>query len=96
MFVTASPCELCSKKAYQLGIKDIYFIDPYPGIAATHILKLGAKETNPDLHIFFGAIGNAYVTLYSQRFAVKDELQLVTGVSPKKVIKEAKKKSAQK
>ena len=96
LFVTASPCELCSKKAYQLGIKDIYFIDPYPGIAATHILKLGAKETNPDLHIFFGAIGNAYVTLYSQRFAVKDELQLVTGVSPKKVIKEAKKKSAQK
>ena len=96
LFVTASPCELCSKKAYQLGIKDIYFIDPYPGIAATHILKLGDKETNPDLHIFFGAIGNAYVTLYSQRFAVKDELQLVTGVSPKKVIKEAKKKTAQK
>lgn len=95
LFVTASPCELCSKKAYQLGIKDIYFIDPYPGIAATHILKLGNKETNPNLHIFFGAIGNAYVALYSQRFAVKDELQLVTGILPKEVIKEAKKKSAQ-
>lgn len=24
LFTTASPCELCSKKAYQLGIKEIY------------------------------------------------------------------------
>src|SRR5690606_38543778 len=33
LFTTASPCELCAKKAYQLGIKKIYYIDPYPGIA---------------------------------------------------------------
>ncbi|MCD7723322.1 MAG: hypothetical protein LUH82_05170, partial [Clostridiales bacterium] len=84
LFVTASPCELCSKKSYQLGIKDIYYIDPYPGIAASHILKLGQKDTNPNLHIFYGAVGNAYVSLYMQRFAVKDELQLLTGIEPKK------------
>ena len=91
MFVTASPCELCSKKSYQLGIRDIYYIDPYPGIATSHILKLGEKPTNPDLHIFFGAIGSAYVSMYSQRFATKDELQLLSGVNMKKAaIKEKK------
>ncbi|WP_235846252.1 deaminase [Morganella psychrotolerans] len=27
LYTTASPCELCAKKAYQLGIKEIVFID---------------------------------------------------------------------
>lgn len=80
LFVTASPCELCSKKSYQLGIKDIYYIDPYPGIAASHILKFGNNTLNPNLHLFYGAIGNAYVNLYAQRFAIKDELQLISGI----------------
>ena len=38
LFTTASPCELCSKKAYQLGIKEIYYIDPYPGIKSNHCI----------------------------------------------------------
>lgn len=86
LFVTASPCELCSKKSYQLGIRDIYYIDPYPGIASTHILK-GSSKNNPNLHLFYGAVGNAYVSLYTQRFATKDELQLVTGIDVKDRIK---------
>lgn len=86
LFVTASPCELCSKKSYQLGIKDIYYIDPYPGIATTHVLK-GSSKNNPDLHLFHGAVGNAYVSLYTQRFAVKDELNLITGIDVKEKIK---------
>lgn len=85
LFVTASPCELCSKKAYQLGIKDIYYIDPYPGIASSHILK-GSNVNNPTLHLFYGAIGNAYVLLYTQRFAIKDELELVSAIKPKESI----------
>lgn len=84
LFVTASPCELCSKKSYQLGIRDIYYIDPYPGIASSHILKLGDKATNPDLHIFYGAIGNAYVAMYTKRFSTKDELLLLSGIDMKK------------
>ena len=59
LFSTASPCELCSKKAYQLGIKEIYYIDPYPGIAQEHILKFG-RNNNPQMILFYGAIGNAY------------------------------------
>lgn len=87
LFVTASPCELCSKKAYQLGIKDIYYIDPYPGIAAPHVLTFGKSAYNPQLHLYYGAIGNAYVSLYTQRFAIKDELQLLSGVDVKNIVK---------
>jgi len=43
LFTTASPCELCAKKAYQLGIEEIIYIDPYPGIAMEHILAVVAQ-----------------------------------------------------
>lgn len=75
LFTTASPCELCSKKAYQLGIKEIYYIDPYPGISKDHILTFG--ENNPEMKLFYGAIGCAYTKLYSQRLSIKDELKMM-------------------
>ncbi|UPZ15057.1 hypothetical protein [Flavobacterium humidisoli] len=77
LFTTASPCELCSKKAYQLGIKVIYYIDPYPGISLEHILTAGSKERNPTMRLFHGAIGNAYHWLYEPFMAYKEELGLV-------------------
>lgn len=76
LFTTASPCELCAKKAYQLGIKRIYYIDPYPGIALDHILKGGGA--NPELILFSGAIGRAFHRLYSPIVAYKDELNAIT------------------
>lgn len=72
LFTTASPCELCAKKAYQLGVTDIVYIDPYPGIALTHILNGGVK--NPQLTLFSGAIGRAFHRLYAPIVAYKDEL----------------------
>lgn len=75
LFTTASPCELCSKKAYQLGIKQIYYIDPYPGISKDHILMFG--NSNPEMKLFYGAIGCAYTKLYSQRLSIKDELKML-------------------
>lgn len=51
LFTTASPCELCAKKAYQLGIKNIYYINPYPGISRTHILSFGEHD-NPKMNLF--------------------------------------------
>lgn len=72
LFTTASPCELCAKKAYQLGITNVVYIDPYPGIALTHILNGGTK--NPTLSLFSGAIGRAFHRLYSPIVAYKDEL----------------------
>lgn len=72
LFTTASPCELCAKKAYQLGVSKIYYIDPYPGIAMRHVLLGGTK--NPKLLLFYGAIGRAFHKLYNPILPYKDEL----------------------
>ncbi len=89
LFTTASPCELCSKKAYHLGIKKIYYIDPYPGISQNHILKFGSLD-NPELNLFYGAIGNAYINLYTPRMPYKDELEMLTGWKLKDKVKNEK------
>lgn len=75
LFTTASPCELCSKKAYQLGIKKVIYIDPYPGIAKEHILSIGPNT--PELELFYGAIGRAYNQLFEPILPYKDELSYV-------------------
>lgn len=83
LFTTASPCELCSKKAFQLGIKNVYYIDPYPGIAGKHILKSGVNpDNNPKVLMFQGAVGRAYHKLYEPFMAYKDELKILTGLEP--------------
>ncbi len=78
LFTTASPCELCSKKAYQLGISKIFYIDPYPGIAVSHILQGGTS--NPEMVLFSGAIGRAFHRLYLPITAYKDELKALATV----------------
>ncbi|HDU8652492.1 TPA: deoxycytidylate deaminase, partial [Morganella morganii subsp. morganii] len=72
LYTTASPCELCAKKAYQLGVSEVIFIDPYPGITQDHILNIGSMP--PKLIQFRGAIGKAYHRLYEQVIPIKDEL----------------------
>lgn len=72
LYTTASPCELCAKKAYQLGISEVVFIDPYPGITQDHIINIGTMP--PKLIQFRGAIGKAYHRLYEQIIPIKDEL----------------------
>lgn len=73
LYSTASPCELCSKKAYQLGMKRVVYIDPYPGIARKQILMTG--QFPPKIDLFKGAIGRAYHKLYEQIIPYKDELK---------------------
>lgn len=75
LFTTASPCELCAKKAYHLGIREIVFIDPYPGIATEHIINVGVNP--PALTHFMGAVGRGYHQLYEAPLAYKDELELL-------------------
>jgi len=72
LYSTASPCELCSKKSYHLGISRIVYIEPYPGIAEKNILKSG--ENPPKVELYTGAIGNAYIKLYEPLLPYKDEL----------------------
>lgn len=76
IYVTASPCELCSKKLYQIGVRQIVYIDPYPGIARQHIIAAGFKQ--PDLKIFEGAIGPTYFKLYQSFMPYKDEIGILT------------------
>lgn len=80
LFTTASPCELCSKKAYQLGIKNIFYIDPYPGISKTQILKAGPKD--PNLYMFQGAVGRGFFKLFEPYMSIKDETKLRSKLKP--------------
>ncbi|WP_426207610.1 hypothetical protein [Massilia sp. TWP1-3-3] len=77
LFTTASPCELCAKKAFQLGISLIYFIDPYPGISNVHVLAHGKKEFRPQLRQFTGAVGRTYHQLFAPIMPMKDELSFL-------------------
>lgn len=74
LYSTASPCELCSKKAFQLGISEVVYVDPYPGISVEQILHSGAIERRPKVTLFSGAIGAAYHRLYEPLMTFKDEL----------------------
>ena len=84
LFTTSSCCELCGKKAYQLGIKEIFYIDSYPGITQQHIL--GCGESRPKMVLFHGAIGRAYSNLYNPFVPFKDELEALSGVSVKELL----------
>jgi deoxycytidylate deaminase len=85
LFTTASPCELCSKKAFQLGIKNIFYIDLYPGISRDHILEGGRNsKSNPSLYQYQGAIGSGYQKLYKPFMSAKDETFLRTKIKPTK------------
>lgn len=74
MYVTASPCVLCSKKAYQIGIKDIVYLDPYTDIAPDLIIHCGFDQ--PRLRVFNGAIGGTFYKLYQPFLPLKDELSI--------------------
>ena len=74
IYITDSPCELCSKKLYQLGIRKIVYIDPYPGIAREQIISNGFRR--PRLQLFKGVYGATNCKLYQPFMAYKDELAI--------------------
>lgn len=88
LFTTASPCELCAKKSYQIGIKNIYYIDLYPGISEEHILENG--KNRPNLILFQGAIGRAYTQMYTPIIPLKDEVCILLDIDFKEKIKKDK------
>ena len=79
LFTTSSPCELCAKKAKYEGIAKIYYIEPYSGISLKHVLNIGSKESRPQMLLFTGAIGRAYMQLYTPLLPKKDELEFWLG-----------------
>lgn len=94
LFTTSSCCELCAKKAYQLGIREIIYIDSYPGITQKHIIECGNNQ--PQMILFHGAIGRAYSNLYNPLIPLKDELEALSEVSVKEVLDPANKEPQQK
>lgn len=86
LFTTASCCVLCAKKAYQLGISEIYYIDAYPDISQSHILESGDSDIK--MILFQGAIGRAYMKLYDQFMPIKDELEMNYDVKVKKTVED--------
>lgn len=72
LYTTASPCVLCAKKAYHLGIEKVVYIDPYPDISFDHIFNFG--DTALTHVLFSGAVGSAYHRLYLPIVPYKDEL----------------------
>lgn len=85
LFTTDQCCVLCAKKAYQLGIRKIYYIDPYKDIAPSHILRCPDIDVAniPQLTHFEGAVGPAYSKLYVPFFSQKDEICCRLGVNMK-------------
>lgn len=85
IYVTASPCELCCKKLYQIGVRKIVYIDEYPGISRENIINNGYHR--PRLKQFQGAYGSTYFKLYQPMIPYKEELYLrnLTGTDLLKV-----------
>lgn len=82
IYVTASPCELCCKKLYQIGVRKIVYIDEYPGISRENIISIGYQR--PNLKQFQGAYGATYFKLYQPIIPYKEELAIRRGEIIKK------------
>lgn len=74
LFTTSSPCELCAKRAKEAGISKIYYIQQYPGISQSHVISIGPKGMQAKYESFVGAVGLAYIKLYTPLIPYKDEL----------------------
>jgi len=74
LYTTDCTCTLCAKKAYQLGIKRVIYIEEYPGIAVDQTLKTGLHKI--EVAQFEGITGSAYFRLFSMLLPEKDFLRL--------------------
>ncbi|MCH5251005.1 MAG: hypothetical protein J1E98_13790 [Lachnospiraceae bacterium] len=86
LFTTSSPCELCAKKAMFMGISRIYYVEPYSGISAAQVLHAGLREKRPKLILLTGAVGRAYMQLYTPLMPLKDEHEMWIGKETAKML----------
>jgi len=90
LFTTSSPCELCAKKAYQLGISKIYYLDPYPGIAGSHVLDTGSSR--PDVVPFVGALNRGYQQLFEPIMPHKEAIKALVSLDIPNIKSDLKRK----
>lgn len=75
IYTSTFPCELCAKKIYQSGIKEVYYTEPYPNsISESVFLKDGVNDIK--LIPFEGVKSSAYYRLYKTPLDLK-ESQLI-------------------
>jgi deoxycytidylate deaminase len=77
LYSTTSTCTLCAKKAYQLGIKRIVYIEEYPGIALEQTVRTGLRKIR--LEKFEGIVGSAYFKLFTSFLPEKEIIELERG-----------------
>lgn len=75
LFTTSSPCEMCSKNAKNHKIKKIYYLEAYPGISQAQYTNSGDKSNRAELILFSGAVGRAYMQMYTPLLPHKDVLK---------------------
>jgi dCMP deaminase len=76
IFTTSFPCELCAKKIYQSGIKEIIYTEPYPeSISQEVFLKDGIRKIK--LVQFEGVKSHSYFKLYKASMDKKEMQELV-------------------
>ena len=74
LFTTSSSCELCAKKALNYGISRIVYIEPYTGIANSHIL--GFKQNNTGQN-YMQSTSNANPMIHNEPM----KIELFTGAT---------------
>lgn len=71
IYTTTFPCELCAKKIYQVGIKEIVYTEPYPeSISQEVFLKDGIRKIK--LTQFEGVKFSSYFWLYKAAMDKKE------------------------
>jgi len=75
LYTSASTCTLCAKKAYQLGVRRIVYIDEYYDIAIQQTIRAGSRKLV--IGRFSGIIGGAYFRLYSAPLPEKRIISLM-------------------
>ena len=77
LFTTSSPCEMCSKNAKNHHIQKIYYIEQYPGISAEQYSESGYTCNRAQHILFTGAVGRAYIQLYTPIRPHKHKLKFI-------------------
>nr|CAM78228.1 hypothetical protein MGR_4296 [Magnetospirillum gryphiswaldense MSR-1] len=70
LYTTASTCTLCAKKAYQLEVERIVFIEQYPDHAHQQTILSGSRQVRYEQ--FEGVSGNSFFRLYAPIMSEKD------------------------
>lgn len=71
LYTTTFPCELCSKKIYQTGIRTVYYLEPYPESFGEQLI-LNDGNRNIEIIPFQGVKSNSYFKLFRPIFDKKE------------------------